>query len=648
MPHASPPSRHQRDRGLPPLDTSTERSRHEGRRPNTITGTMAEAAYAAPVSTLARIIRFTRDLWRLYALIVITAVLATVTSLAVPFLVGAATDTAAQAAAGSVSPSTATSRIVWSAVWILVAFMAGTLLQNLGGYVGDVTGNRLRTMLSVRYYEKLLTLPQSWYDSELTGTIVARLNRSIAEIGNFAKTMSNAFFSMLLTAVSVLAICAWYWWGLAVLLFVMFPAFVWLTSLTSRKWQQLEAEKNTEIDIASGRFAEVVGQIRVVKSFVRESSELSSFAKRFRRTDALTREQSAHWHRMDVWRRTALNLAFFAIHLIIFLRTLSGDFSVGDMVLLIQLIGLVRAPIESMSWVVDTSQRAIAGSKDYFSVMDIAHEVWPTASHGLALPAPVADAPTISFTDVCFAYESGHDVLHDISFTVSRGEKIALVGESGGGKSTIVNLLLGLYRARTGEVALSGHDIGELPIDEVRRRVGVVFQDASLFSGTIRENIAYGRPEATDEQIRDAARRANASLFIEQFTDGYDTLIGERGLKLSGGQRQRIAVARAMLKDAPVLVLDEATSALDTKAERSVQAGLDALMADRTSVIIAHRLSTIAGVDRIITLRNGHVDEIGTPAELAVSGGIYAELLSLQNAGSKAAKKLLARYDITG
>ena len=148
------------------------------------------------------------------------------------------------------------------------------------------------------------------------------------------------------------------------LLFVMFPTFVWLTSLTSRKWQQLEGEKNTEIDIASGRFAEVVGQIRVVKSFVRESSELSGFAERFHRTDALTRRQSAHWHRMDVWRRTALNLAFFAIYLIIFLRTVSGSFSVGDMVLLIQLINLVRAPIESMSWVVDTSQRAIAGSKD--------------------------------------------------------------------------------------------------------------------------------------------------------------------------------------------------------------------------------------------------------------------------------------------
>lgn len=600
------------------------------------------------MSALARIIRFTRELWGLYAAIVIAAVLTTATGLAVPFLIGAATDTATAAVAGTTTVHDASRHIITLAIWILVAFMAGSLLQNLGGYYGDVMGNRLRTMLSVRYYDKLLHLPQSWYDKELTGTIVSRLNRSIAEIGNFAKSMSNTFFSMLLTAVSVLVICGWYWWPLAVLLFIMFPTYIWLTSLTSKRWQTLEGEKNTEIDIASGRFAEVIGQIRVVKSFVRERHELDSFAQRFRHTDRITARQSTHWHTMDVVRRTALNVAFFTLYLIIFLRTVNGIFSVGDMVLLIQLMNMVRFPLETMSWVVDTSQRAIAGSKDYFHVMDTTVDAWPTGSTGTELPVPVDGAPMVSFENVSFAYEEGNDVLHDICFEVRPGEKVALVGESGGGKSTIVNLLLGLYRTRTGEVALNGHRIDDLPIDQVRRRIGVVFQDASLFSGTIRENIAYGHPGATDEQVREAARRANASMFIERFNDGYDTLIGERGLKLSGGQRQRIAVARAMLKDAPILILDEATSALDTKAERAVQAGLDALMADRTSLIIAHRLSTIAGVDRIVTLRDGRVDEIGTPAELAASGGIYAELLSLQNAGSKAAKKLLARYDITG
>ena len=600
------------------------------------------------MASLFRIVRFTRELWPLYALIMVCAVLTSVTALAVPFLIGAATDTATGAVSGRMTREDAASHIIWYAVWIFVVFMAGALLQNLGGYFGDVMGNRLRTMLSVRYFEKLLNLPQSWYDSELTGTIVARLNRSIAEIGNFAKTASNSFFSMIITSAAVLAISAWYWWPLAVLLFVMFPLYLYLTGLTSVTWQNLEAQKNEQIDIASGRFAEVVGQIRVVKSFVREKSELETFHARFASTDQITKKQSVHWHSMDVYRRTALNVAFALIYLMLFIRTVQGELSVGDMVMLIQLMNLVRSPIENMSWVVDTSQRAVAGSRDYFDVMDTKVDVWPTLASGTTIPEPVHEAPIIEFDAVNFAYDHGHDVVHDLSFEVHDGERVALVGESGGGKSTIVNLLLGLYRTRTGQVRLRGHDVNDLPIDEVRARVGVVFQDASLFSGTIRENIAYGNPAATDEDVREAARRAHAAPFIEKFKDGYDTLIGERGLKLSGGQRQRIAVARAMVKDAPILVLDEATSALDTKAERQVQQGLDALMHGRTSIIIAHRLSTIAGVDRIITLRDGRIDEIGSPAELAASGGIYAELLALQNSGGAAAKKILAKFDITG
>ena len=258
---------------------------------------------------------------------------------------------------------------------------------------------------------------------------------------------------------------------------------------------------------------------------------------------------------------------------------------------------------------------------------------------------PVPGAPVVAFREVYFAYEDGEDVLHGIDFQVDRGQKIALVGESGGGKSTIVNLLLGLYEPRRGAIEVVGHPSADLPLDQLRARIGVVFQDASLFSGTIRENIAYGRPEASDEEVVEAARRANADTFIRRFEGGYEQVIGERGLKLSGGQRQRIAVARAILKDAPVLVLDEATSALDTKAELQVQKGLDELMAGRTSLIIAHRLSTIAEVDRIITLRDGHIDEIGSPAELAASGGIYAQLLALQSSGDS---RKLAKFDITG
>lgn len=604
------------------------------------------------MASLLRIVRFTRALAPLYIAIIVCSVLTAAAALAVPFLIGHATDTVAGAVGGQTPTSAAVRAVVLIAAAVLVAELFNTVVSNVGGWFGDVMSNRMRTILSVRYYDKLLHLPQRWFDGEITGTIVARLNRSITEITNFAKMMSNSFASMLITTVAVLAISAWYAWPLTVLLLIVFPLYVWLTSLTSVKWQRLEGEKNEQVDIASGRFAEVVGQIRVVKSFVRERSELADFRRRFWSTDATTRAQSTHWHRMDVIRRAVLNLVFFGIYVIIFVRTVQGAFTLGEMVLLVQLMSMAKAPVESMSWVIDSSQRAIAGSKDYFRVMET--EVDPRTAAMLARaeddvppPAiePVPGAPVVRFRDVSFAYEDGEDVLHGIDFSVARGEKVALVGESGGGKSTIVNLLLGLYEPRAGEIEVVGRTSTELPLDELRSRIGVVFQDASLFSGTLRENIAYGRPGASDEEVADAARRANADGFVRRFPGGYEQVIGERGLKLSGGQRQRIAVARAILKDAPVLVLDEATSALDTKAERQVQKGLDELMEGRTSLIIAHRLSTIAAVDRIITLEDGRIDEIGTPAELAASGGIYAQLLDLQNSGDR---KRLARFDITG
>ena len=384
---------------------------------------------------------------------------------------------------------------------------------------------------------------------------------------------------------------------------------------------------NHHIDTAGGRFQEVVSQIRVVKSYVTEASEQKQFNNHYDATVDATRQQSNHWHLMDTVRRVVLNVIFFGIYAIIFVRTAKGYFGVGDMILLIQLMTMARQPVQMMSYIIDVAQRAVAGSKDYFSVMETrpAH-VPQTATTTIREPEP--GVPMISFNDTVFSYDGTNRVIDHVTFDVSPGEKVALVGESGGGKSTLVNLLLGLYPVTEGAIMVAGNDISQVTPDALRRRIGVVFQDPALFSGSIRKNIAY------------------ADRFIKRFSQQYDTLVGERGIKLSGGQKQRISIARALLKDAPILVLDEATSALDTKSERWVQAGLESLMADRTSLIIAHRLSTISSVDRIVTLDAGRVDEIGTPAELAASGGIYAELLALQASSSKADRKRLERFGI--
>ena len=588
-------------------------------------------------------------LWPYYVGIILISTVAAALNLVSPFIVREAVDTVVDK--GDLS------MIVWLAIALFAAYSANTFMRNIGGYLGDVVAARIRQVLSTRYFAKLLSLPQKYFDGQVTGTIIARLDRSIMNITQTVQSFSNTLLPMLLQVIAILGITAFFYWPLTLLLLTLFPIYLVLTAMTSKRWQKFEGEKNKEIDLANGRFAEVVGQVKVTKSFVAETRELEKFGKHYGRTIDLTRPQSRWWHSMDVARGMAMNLVFLGIYLILFIETYNGRFSIGDMVMLIQLVTMAQQPVQMMSWLVDSAQRAIAGSRDYFKVMD--EEIEESANTQVVAATEAADVPeldttpvtplpaaepVVKFDDVSFAYNENEQVLSDISFTARHGEKVALVGESGGGKSTLVNLLLGLYSITDGTLTVCGKDIDTADIERVRASVGVVFQEPALFSGTIRENIAYGKPDATEEEIIAVAKRANAHTFISSFANGYDTIIGERGLRLSGGQKQRVAVARAMLKDAPLLVLDEATSALDTKSERAVQTGLDELMRNRTTIMIAHRLSTIASVDTIITLKDGHIDEIGSPEKLATSGGIYSELLALTASSSAADRKRLKAF----
>ena len=589
------------------------------------------------MTSLLRILRFAPQLNRLYLGIAVSSVLAAVLTLATPFLIGAATDRIVAAIAGETTVEDAVVAVTWLAVAFLAVEVTTTLVVSVGGYWGDVMAARMRTILSTRYFDQLLHLPQRYFDTAITGRVTNRLNRTINELTQFLQFFANNAFTMLITTTAVLVITAFYWWPLAILLAIVFPVYMWLTAKTSAKWQVWEGEKNIEVDMASGRFAEVVSQMSVVRAYNRQDHELAGFRERFTRTVGITRKQSRFWHGMDAWRRLALNVVFGAMYLIVFVRTAQGLFSVGDMVILLQLMNMARQPIFSMSFLVDSAQRAVAGSKDYFEVLaeERAGGAGPQGRGAAAVAAgqpradddggldarqggtapsrpaqPRADVvPAVRFDEVSFAYDpdASRPVLDRVSFEIPQGQRVALVGESGGGKSTIAHLLMGLYPVTGGRIEVFGQDVAELDLAELRERIAAVFQEPSLFSGTVRENIAYADPAASDERVRAAAEAAYAHRFVEAFDDGYEQVIGERGLRLSGGQKQRIAVARAVLKDAPILVLDEATSALDTKSERLVQGALEELMVGRSSLIVAHRLSTIASVDRIVTLRGGRV-----------------------------------------
>ena len=507
---------------------------------------------------------------------------------------------------------------------------------------GDLLAIRLKRYMSTRYYEHLLSLPQSYFDQELTGTIINRMNRGIQDIGDFVQMYTNNFLQFIFSTIFTLIIVAYYSWPVALMLLALYPIFIWMTAKTSNKWQGYQKQINEDLDIASGRFAESIMQVKVVKSFIQEARELKFFNRQLNKAIQITKPQSNYWHKQDVSRRTVLAIIFFTVFMYIFVETARDNYTLGVMVLLIQYSMLIRIPLFSISFLVDRTQRAVANSKDYFEVMAQQPEI---ADHPGARPLKVS-AGEIVYDNVSFSY-GDKDVLKNLSFVIKPASKVALVGESGEGKTTITNLLLRLYEPGAGRILIDGDDISEVTQQSLRAQIGVVFQDPALFSGTVYENIAYADPKADKQAVIQAAKNANADEFISKFDKGYDTEIGERGLKLSGGQKQRIAIARALLKDAPILVLDEATSSLDSKSEAMVQEALERLMRGRTTLIIAHRLSTIQHVDQIITMQNGQVNEIGTPEQLAKSGGIYDQLLKLQHGTTEATKKKLKEFEIS-
>lgn len=590
------------------------------------------------MKSIGQIFKFARHLWPYYFGVSLGSVFIALLNQTQPILTKMAIDRLP-----NVVGSQSELMPVLIIIFILFLTDAGsTIISNISGYYGDIMSAKLRHFLSTKYYEHLLSLSQRYYSTELTGRIISRLNRSIHGLTQFVNMFGNNFLQFILSTVFTLVVVARYSWVVALLFLSLYPIVLWFTSRTSKKWQEYQQEINENTDIASGRFAEVVGQIKVAKSYTSEKTEASFFSKVMHRTVKTTYPQSLLWHKEDVYRRLVLNVIFGLVYAYVFWEAVNGKFTVGETVLLIQYGALIRLPLFSMSWLVDNTQHAIADSKDFFEAMNEQPDIIDEPN---ATRLKVSKG-TVTFNSVSFAYEEKQKVLNNVSFEQEPGSKLALVGESGEGKTTITNLLLRLYDPQSGQISIDGTDITTVTQRSLRENIAVVFQEATLFSGTVRENIAYGRPNATNKDIEKAAKAANAWDFVQKLPDGLGTLVGERGIKLSGGQKQRIAIARALLKDAPILILDEATSSLDSKSENEVQTALEKLMHGRTTLIIAHRLSTIAEVDKIVTLKKGQVDEIGTPSELSKTNGIYSQLLKLQNKTDDTTKKKLKNYDI--
>lgn len=590
---------------------------------------------------MLRIIRYSKKLWPYYLGIAVFVIIISLLNLVTPFITKGLVDgLTTKFSGGEVSFN----YFLLLLGVMLLANIVGTLLSNLNGYLGDNMAAKLNSLLSERYFEHLMSLPISYYDNELTGKITARLERSIATISTLMQALSNNFVQFFLTTAITLVVIAIYSWPVALLLVVIFPTYIWITHLSSKSWQKSQEGINKDLDVANGRFVESITQVRVVKSFVTELREVSFFKGRRRSIESQTKRQSKKWHKYDIVRRLILDLIFFGIYLVIIGQAFMGQYGLGTVVLLITLVLQAQLPLFGSSFIIDSLQRASSGSKDYFEIMNTKASIVDSDD----AKALKVDEGKVEYRTVDFSYQQGSSVLKDISFTIEPGKKLALVGESGEGKSTLANLLLRFYELNSGYIYIDGQDISSVTQRSLRDAIGVVFQDPLLFSGTVRENIAYANVKVAEKQIIEAAKAANAYDFIKKLPDGLDTEIGERGVKLSGGQKQRIAIARAILKNPRILILDEATSSLDSKAEHEVQIALERLMKDRTTMIIAHRLSTISGVDTIVGLKNGRVAEIGSPDELARKKGIYAELLKLQTLSqTEEGRAKLKRYDLS-
>lgn len=588
-----------------------------------------------------KIIRYSKELRWYYVAIAVFVVILALLNLVIPFLTRQLVDLiTAQNNGQTVEFSAALVPLSL----MLAAGVTTALLSNINGFLGDRMAVKLESLLSQRYYAQLMRLPIAYYDSEQTGKITARLERSISSLSQLMNALANNFVQFFLTTIITLIAIAIYSWPVALLLAFIFPTYIWITHLSSAAWQKKQAKINRTRDIANGRFVESITQVRVVKSFVREFGELGDFRRRRKSIENVARDQSIEWHKYDAVRRLMLGLVFFAIFGVIIWQALDGKYSVGTAVLLITLANQAQFPLFGTSFIIEGIQRAQADSRDYFDIMDIE----PSITDNEGAKKLSIDGGEVRFDRVTFGYDKGGRVLNDVSFTIPAHSKVALVGESGEGKSTIANLIVRFYEATNGTISIDGTPVKQVTQKSLRSQIGIVFQDPALFSGTVEENIAYGLGRKyTQKELQAAARMANASDFIAKLADGYATQVGERGVKLSGGQKQRIIIARALLKNPPILILDEATSSLDAKAESQVQEALERLMKGRTTIIIAHRLSTIAHVDQIIGLRRGKIAEQGTPAQLATKKqGIYAELLSLQTASAPNAKKKLKKFDI--
>ena len=572
---------------------------------------------------IRRILGYLKPYWLQFLLVFVTILLSAVVGLLPSLITGRIVD---EALVGK-----DLRLLVQLLVMAFITLTGSQVISVLESYINAWISQRIIFDMKNQMYDHLQHMPHAFFTSEKQGDIITRMNTDISGVSSVISGTLSSIVSNIATVVTTLVALFTMSWKLALVGIVVIPLLILPTKSVGKKRYQLLTDaqaKNDEMNQLINETLSVSGSL-LVKLFTREKKEYERFVNVNEEVTqlALREQNSGRWFRVVMGMFTQLGplLIYFAGGYLI-ISHLDTGLTVGTITATVSLVNRLYRPVESLLNIHVDFTRSLALFTRIFDYFDMPN---PIQSPENGQRPDVTDADIV-YEHVAFSYDPEKPLLTDVDFTVPGGRMYAIVGPSGSGKSTVVNLIPRLYDVLSGSVKIAGVDVRDFDLSYLRSQIGVVTQDSYLFNGTIRENLLYAKDDATQEEIDAACYIANLEDFIDSQPEGYDTMVGNRGLKLSGGEKQRLSIARVILKDPKILILDEATSALDSITENAIQEALEALMEGRTSIVIAHRLSTILKADRILVVKDGVIAESGTHEELLARGGTYRELYETQ------------------